>query len=84
MIKVYRVDLTKEKLEAMPPKERQLLLLLGHAANEINVLQKLVSMAWPRDTEADEVVRHVEMGQTFILMRILIGKLREARKLFYV
>jgi hypothetical protein len=36
--RVYQVDFTKEKLAAMQAEERRLLLLLGHAANEINVL----------------------------------------------
>ena len=36
--RVYQVGFTKEKLAAMPARERRLLLLLGHAANEINVL----------------------------------------------
>ena len=41
-IEVYEVNLTKEKLAAMPANERRLLLLLGHAANEINADQKLI------------------------------------------
>src|SRR5687767_11689951 len=83
MIEVYKIDLTKKNLEAMPAKERQLLLLLGHAANEINILQKLSVMASCRAENSDELVNHVEDGQFFILMLILIGKLREARKLFH-
>lgn len=81
MIEVYRVDLTKEKLEAMPPKERQLLLLLGHAANEINVLQKLIKMTTPGNSGL-AFVSHAETGQSFILVRVLIGKLHEAWELF--
>jgi hypothetical protein len=81
MTEVYQVDLTKEKLAAMPADERQLLLLLGHAANEINVLQKLILMALQPTPEL-KFVDHVQAGQVFVLMRTLIGKLHEAWELF--
>jgi hypothetical protein len=44
-MEIHRVRLTKEKLTAMPEAERSLLLLLGHATNEISVLSKLILMA---------------------------------------
>jgi len=78
---VYQVDLTKEKLAAMPVEERRLLLLLGHATNEINVLQKLILMAGQATPEL-KFVDHVQAGQIFVLMRTLIGKLHEAWELF--
>lgn len=81
MTKVYQVDLTKEKLAAMPSDERQLLLLLGHAANEINVLHKLILMALQPTPEL-KFVEHAQVGQIFVLMRTLIGKLHEAWELF--
>jgi hypothetical protein len=43
-MELYRVTLTKGSLAALPPAERSLLLLLGHASNEINVLMKLILM----------------------------------------
>ena len=48
--RVYQVDFTKEKLAAMQAEERRLPLLLGHAANEINVLflRSLVDSLGPR------------------------------------
>ena len=81
MTEVYHLDLTKEKLAAMPADERQLLLLLGHAANEINVLLKLILMALQPTPEL-KFVDQVQAGQVFVLMRTLIGKLHEAWKLF--
>ena len=80
-MELHRVILTKEKLAAMPQAERSLLLLLGHASNEINVLSKLILMM--RKGEApSQLVDHVEAGQIFILMRVLIGKLHEAWLLY--
>jgi hypothetical protein len=82
-MQVHRVNLTKTKLAAMPAAERAILLLLGHASNEINVLSKLILMA-RKDDPAIKLVDHVEMGQIFIVMRLLIGKLHEAWELFKV
>jgi hypothetical protein len=78
---IYRVVLSKSKLAAMPEAERVLLLLLAHASNEINVLSKLILMM--RKTDPPYIILdHVEAGQTFIFMRLLIGKLHEAWELF--
>lgn len=78
---VYRLNLTKERLAAMPADERSLLLLLGNAVNEINVLQKLTLMM-RKDAAPSKIVDHVEAGQILILLRLLIGKLHEAWMLF--
>jgi hypothetical protein len=80
-MEIYRAVLTKAKLSAMPETERVLLLLLAHASNEINVLTKLILMM-RKDDPPLPIVDHVEAGQTFILMRLLIGKLHEAWELF--
>ena len=65
----------------MPTAERTALLLLGHACNEINVLSKLILMA-RKQSHAIQFVDHVEAAQTFVLMRLLIGKLHEAWEFF--
>jgi hypothetical protein len=83
MTEIHQIDLTKRSLAAMPDAERKLLLLLGHATNEINVFQKLVLMSG-QGTYAPRFVDHIQAGQTLILMRTLIGKLCEAWDLFKV
>ncbi len=80
-MKVYRAKLSRAQLAAMPEPERVLLLLLAHASNEINVLTKLILMM-RKDNPPSPILDHVEAGQAFILMRLLIGKLHEARELF--
>lgn len=80
-MELHRIKLTKKKLAAMPEDERTLLLLLGHANNEINVLSKLILMV-RKDDPPNEIVNHVEAGQIFVIMRLLIGKLHEAWELF--
>ncbi len=78
---VHRVGLTKERLAVMPTAERTTLLLLGHACNEINVLSKLILLV-RKQPHPIQLVDHVEAGQTFVLLRILIGKLHEAWEFF--
>lgn len=48
-MKLGRVILTKSDLAALPQTERSLLLLLGHASNEINVLSKLILVVTRKD-----------------------------------
>jgi hypothetical protein len=80
-VDVHRAELDRAKLAAMPEDERVLLLLLAHASNELNVLTKLILMI-RKDAPLSPILDHVESGQTFILMRLLIGKLHEAWELF--
>lgn len=82
MIELFQVNLTKADLSAMPANERQLLLLLGHAANEINVFQKLLLMSEPQDLSKGACINKASVEQYFILLRVLIGKLHEAWNLF--
>jgi len=80
-MKIHRLKLTKQKLAALPERERTLLLLLGHAANEINVFSKLILMTRKGDP-ASTIIDRVEAGQTVIFLRMLVGKLHEAWRLF--
>jgi len=80
-MEIFHAKLSRSKLAAMPEDERVLLLLLAHASNEINVISKLILMM-RKDEPPTPIVDHVEAGQIFILMRLLIGKLHEAWELF--
>jgi hypothetical protein len=78
---VHQIKIDRAKLAAMPETERVLLLLLSHATNELNVLTKLILMM-RKDDPPSPIIDHAEAGQTFIFMRLLIGKLHEAWELF--
>jgi hypothetical protein len=82
-MEIFHAKLSREKLAAMPERERVLLLLLAHASNEINTISKLILMM-RKDEAPSPIVDHVEAGQIFILMRLLIGKLHEAWELFKI
>jgi hypothetical protein len=77
MIQVYRIPVPKECLRAMPKDERVLLLLLGYVANQLSMLQKLLTFATNR-TPADEVEQHATGVQTQMLVRLTVGALNEA------
>jgi hypothetical protein len=64
----------------MPDKERALFFLLGHAINEINVLNKLFYLSNQYDM-SDKWRQHAHITQGLVLARTLTGKLWEAWEL---
>jgi hypothetical protein len=80
-VEIHRVIFAKKQLAEMPKDERSLLLLMGHATNELNVLSKFILMM-RKDDPPTQVEDYTEGGQVFIIMRVLIGKLHEAWELF--
>src|SRR5215472_12774207 len=80
-MELHSVILTKSNLSALPQAERSLLLLLGHASNEINVLSKLILMV-RKDAAPSPIAEKVEAGRACVLLRVLVGQLHEAWELF--
>jgi hypothetical protein len=66
---------------AMPKQKRTLLLLLGHAENELNALTKMIRFA-ANGAPSNEIELHAEASQISTLMRLLIGKLNESWEMF--
>src|SRR6516165_5436412 len=81
-MEIHRIILTKAKLAAVPQAERSLLLLSGHASNEINVLSKLIQIAGQNGASLSQVTERVQAGQACVLLRVLIGQLHESWELF--
>jgi hypothetical protein len=82
----FRAKLSKEGLQQLSPEERRLFLSLGHIANEIKALQKL--LVWSSNFSTDhEPIVHGRISFSLMLLKILAGKLNEAheaiRKSFY-
>jgi len=46
MIEVFRVPLSKSQLRAIPPEERNLLLLASHAVNQVSILRPTFNVAY--------------------------------------
>jgi hypothetical protein len=53
MIEVFRIAISKDQLRAIPADERNLLLLAGHAVNQLSVLRKVLifSLNYESDSE---------------------------------
>jgi hypothetical protein len=77
---VYRIATPKAKLAALGDAERRLLLVLGHAANQISTLQRLTLFSlgneWP-----DEVSDRIAVGRANVTLRLLAGAVWETHLL---
>ena len=75
-MQLHKVTLSREQLERIPPGERQLLILVAHAANEIGALSKLFHFAAGSASE-EGVVGQAENAQALVLARALTGSIYE-------
>ncbi len=76
-MKVRRINFTIDQLRSIPLAERALIVVLAHAINEINTLNKLTFLSTAYSQEPTWLA-HIEAAQTFIVARPLVGKLNEA------
>jgi hypothetical protein len=77
MIKVCRVPISKKQISTLPQDERVLLLLMGHALNQISVFLKLFTFSSNKDP-AHPIEGRVSAAQSHIILRVLFGVLLEA------
>jgi hypothetical protein len=70
------MSLTKAQLAAVPEAERNLFVLLGHAANELAVMAKLFHFSAGNHSE-NPVLEKAENTQALLLGRLLTGKIHE-------
>jgi hypothetical protein len=73
---VYQIPIDREQLAAIPREERTLLLVLGHALNEVVILSKLLHFA-ANANGPNEAYQDAEVGQVLLLLRLAVGKLNE-------
>lgn len=76
-MQLQRVSLTVSQLRCIPDDERSLIVVLAHALNETNALNKLLFLCTNIDHEP-QWKAHAHASQAFILARTLVGKLNEA------
>jgi hypothetical protein len=76
MIRVVRIEITKEQFRTLPKDERALLLLMGHALNQIAVLLKIVTFSSNKDP-ADPIEGRVSAAQSQVILRFLFGAVAE-------
>jgi hypothetical protein len=78
-VQVTRLDVPLACILALSPAERYAYYMLGHLFNELMFMQKLLHYALPKH-EDDRLVRRLpEFGQLFMIARIVVGKLWEAK-----
>ena len=77
-MQLRRISLSREHLEAIPEADRQLFVLVGHALNEVNTLDKLAYLSSLAQEATVDWMQTANSAQTFILVRVLAGKLNEA------
>jgi hypothetical protein len=78
---IFEFKVSKQDLARIPADERAFLFFLGQAINEISCLSKITYMSG-NAPEGHKLIENVHVGQTLILLRILIGKVHEAWTLF--
>ena len=76
-MRLQRITITIPQLRSIPDAERGLIIVLSHALNEINVLNKLVFLSSQIEAEP-KWKAHIHSAQAFILARSLVGKVSEA------
>ena len=80
MVSIHHISLSRVQLETIPDPERRLLVLVAHAANELNVLSKLFHFS-ARSVSETVILKQAENAQALVLARVLTGKIYECWKL---
>ena len=76
---VFQYRFSRAALGGVPVPERNLFLAAAHVTNELNLLHKLA--VWSGDFEGTEPLQRAQICQSFILFRLLAGKLNEANEM---
>jgi hypothetical protein len=81
-----RIHLTKADLDRIPGDERFFYLMAGHLGNDVNILGKLVMVAFNTAYQdglilKDEPHGQAGLAQWFLLQKFLAGRLHEAFRL---
>src|SRR5437867_10946503 len=81
-VKLYKFSVPRAKLAVMPDWERNLFIMLGHIANELEILRRLIVWSQNHD-EQREIPRRFYTAQTMCIGRILTGRLSEMWELLH-
>jgi len=77
MNEIYKIPITKNQLRAIPIDDRNLLLLVSHAVNQLSTLRKV--MIFSLNYESDNQLENtLSAGQSQILLRFFFGAMAEA------
>lgn len=69
---VVRVQINKENLKSVDPKERSFFITMAHLANEINILNKL--FFWAKETKSsNNAEKNGNRAMALFFLRLLAG-----------
>ena len=72
--------LSKKQFDAIPEPDRALIVLMGHAANELNILHKLFYFCTTQE-EKDSLLIQAQNAQAMTAVRVMAGKTFECWQL---
>lgn len=81
-MQLHHFTLSTKQLDAIPEPERVLIVLMSHAANELNVLSKLFHFCTTHEVDVPLLVE-AQNAQALTLVRILTGKMYECWRLLH-
>lgn len=79
-MKLYVMHIEKDKFDNVPDVERAFYVHLGHLRNELMVLVKFLKASINKPSD-NPILFDVQVAQTFLLSRILAGKVWEGWQL---
>jgi hypothetical protein len=75
-MKVYEIPISRQQLDSIPADERLFFIQIGHLANELSTLNRLLLFA-SKTTGTTELERWARNSQALLLVRLCSGKLFE-------
>jgi len=80
-MKVYEIPISKQQLDSIPADARLFFIQLGHLANELSTLNRLLLFV-SNTTGTTELERRARNSQALLLVRLCSGKLFEGWQMF--
>src|ERR1700682_645109 len=79
-MKLYVMNIEKHKFDNVPAVEKAFYINIGHLRNELMVLVKLLKASVNKPSD-NPILIDVQIAQTFLISRILAGKVWEGWQL---
>src|SRR5947207_10727216 len=79
-MKLYVMHIEKDKFDSVPEVEKAFYINIGHLRNELMVLVKFLKATVNKPSD-NPILVDVQIAQTFLISRILAGKIWEGWQL---
>lgn len=78
-MRIQKIPLRKHQIDSIPNPEKRLLFGMGHVANELAILQKLILVS-SNENDQDEIQRDARLAQYLFFLELFAQKAVEAWK----